>query len=229
VGLGIGALFLLGGIAMGCVGAIGVFTSDIADRVFELIGAIWGGVGLFLILLFVKLAARRRARQAVALTGVEGTALVEAAETTNTYINGVPKYRLDVELRRNDGGPTRRCTKRALVPNTVVGRWGVGTALPVRISRDDPADFEILWDELPAPGTNSVGVADELSRLGELAQRGLLSPTEWERAKELYLGKPTDRRDADTRLLVQLHDLYRDGGLSESEFNTKKWEILART
>jgi hypothetical protein len=234
VSFGFGAFFLLGGIAMYLIGDSGVLTSDTGVRdtagdTIKLIGVGWVGVALVDIALLSAVAARIRSREAIALTGVEGTAVVEKVETTTTSSNGPQQYRLAVELRRNDGGETRHCTKRDTVPNTAIGRWGIGTALPVRIDRDDPDDFEILWDDLPMLVISPAGVADELSKLAELSQKGLLSPDEWERAKDLYLGKPLDRRSADAHLLGQLHDLYRDGGLSESEFNTKKWEILSRT
>lgn len=235
VGFGISWFFLLGGVGLYLLGSRDWVPStagvpgadDTVGSVFRLIGMIWTGVALALMLLFVALQGRDRSRRALALTGVEGTAVVEKAETTNVEINGMPQYRLEVELRRADGGETRYVSKKDIVPHTALGRWGVGTALPVRISRDDPEDFEILWDDLPVPGTDA-DVADELSKLAELARSGLLSPDEWERAKELYLGKPVNRRGADTRLLRELHDLYRNGVLSESEFNTKKWDVLSR-
>ena len=233
VGFGIGWFFLLGGIGMYLAGTWlpsppGMpDTGETVGSVFRLIGMIWTGVALALMVLFLGMQGRGRARRALALTGVEGTAVVQEAETTNVEINGMPQYRLEVELHRSDGGETRRCTKKDIVPHTALGRWGIGTALPVRISRDDPEDFEILWDELPVPGSRAE-VADELSKLAELARDGLLSAEEWERAKSMYLGKPVDRRDTDARLLRELHDLFGHGVLSESEFNTKKWEILYR-
>ncbi|GEM_PF-6470908 len=78
-------------------------------------------------------------------------------------------------------------------------------------------------------GPGQPSMADELAKLSELAKQGALSAAEWDRAKTLYLGKPPDRRAEDTRLLAQLHDLHRAGALSESEFNSKKWEILSRS
>ena len=75
----------------------------------------------------------------------------------------------------------------------------------------------------PAPN-----VAEELSKLNELVLQGVLTSDEWDRAKALYLGKAADRRTEDAALLMQLHSLHRAGALSESEFNTKKWEILSR-
>jgi hypothetical protein len=74
-----------------------------------------------------------------------------------------------------------------------------------------------------------VNSADELSKLAELAQRELRSNEEWVRAKELYLGQSPDRKEATIRHLGQIFALYREGALSESEFNLKKWDILARS
>jgi hypothetical protein len=178
----------------------------------------------------VLLAVNAARKRAIVRSGRDGVAVVLAADTTNTQINGMPQYRLELDVRPLDGGPGTRCVRREIVPYTSLGRWGVGTELPVRIDADDPDRFEILWDQLPVPGAEQhrQSVADDLTRLADLAQKGLLSPEEWERAKELYLGKPADRRGTDARLLDELHDLFREGALSESEFNAKKWEILAR-
>jgi hypothetical protein len=84
----------------------------------------------------------------------------------------------------------------------------------------------------PPPASSApqaASVADGLTRLAALKEKGLLSDEEWAQAKALFLVKPSDHRQADAQVLEDLHDLYRAGGLSESEFNTKKWEILARS
>lgn len=88
---------------------------------------------------------------------------------------------------------------------------------------------ETPWAHQSPAGADRGDVADALSKLAALAKDGLLSPDEWEQAKDLYLGKPESRRDADVRLLRELNDLHDNGVLSESEFNTKKWEILSRS
>ena len=131
-------------------------------------------------------------------------------------------------MRGTDDAVGFGCVRREIVPHTALGRWGIGTQLPVRIDRDDPERFEVLWDALPLPGARA-SVVDDLAVLADLAAKGLLSTDEWERAKALYLGKPPDRRQADSALLADLHRLHEEGVLSESEFNTKKWEILSRT
>jgi len=78
-------------------------------------------------------------------------------------------------------------------------------------------------------GHASPSVAEELSKLAALRDEGAITSDDWERAKDLYLGKPPSERDESVRQLRKLHDLRRDGVLSESEFNSKKWDILART
>jgi hypothetical protein len=83
-----------------------------------------------------------------------------------------------------------------------------------------------------AKGTNSSqpeSIAEELAKLAELRDQGVIDSDDWDRAKDLYLGKTEDERDRAARELRQIHDLCRSGVLSESEFNMKKWEILSRT
>jgi len=72
------------------------------------------------------------------------------------------------------------------------------------------------------------GLGSELSQLGVLAREGIITPEEFERGKELFLGHPPDRQQQALQLLGQLHELYASGVLSESEFNLKKWDVLSR-
>jgi len=76
---------------------------------------------------------------------------------------------------------------------------------------------------------NTASVADELGKLASLRGEGILSKDDWERAKDLYLGKQPDEQAAAIVQLKKLHDLHRQNVLSESEFNSKKWDILSRT
>jgi hypothetical protein len=71
-------------------------------------------------------------------------------------------------------------------------------------------------------------VAEELEKLAALRGAGVISPEDWERAKSLFLGKEPDERDKAVGRLRKLHELHREGVLSESEFNSKKWDILAK-
>ncbi|MHA1815740.1 MAG: SHOCT domain-containing protein [Candidatus Heimdallarchaeaceae archaeon] len=72
------------------------------------------------------------------------------------------------------------------------------------------------------------GAGDQLQKLAELAKQGLLSNEEWERAKELFLGKPAEKQKNIYNTLIHLHTLYKKGVLTESEFNMKKWDILSK-
>lgn len=78
-------------------------------------------------------------------------------------------------------------------------------------------------------GSASHSVADELAKLDELRRQGVIDADDWERAKELFLGKSEDAQQRAARELRQIHELHRSGVLSASEFNMKKWDILART
>ena len=79
-------------------------------------------------------------------------------------------------------------------------------------------------------GSGSVSsVADELRKLAELRDQGVLDADDWTRAKSLFLGKNETERERSARELRQLHELHVSGVLSASEFNMKKWDILSRT
>jgi hypothetical protein len=73
-----------------------------------------------------------------------------------------------------------------------------------------------------------VSPADELHKLAQLVKDGVLTTEEWTRAKELYLGKPEDKREQTIDTLRKLYKLKLSGVLSAMEFNMKKWDILAR-
>jgi hypothetical protein len=76
--------------------------------------------------------------------------------------------------------------------------------------------------------SSTSSVAEELAQLAILRDKGVLTVDDWERAKSLFLGKPRDQQDAAIAQLRKLHELQRDGVLSESEFNMKKWDVLSR-
>lgn len=77
-------------------------------------------------------------------------------------------------------------------------------------------------------GARGASVASELERLAALRSSGALSEDDWARAKDLFLGKAPDAQERAVEHLRELHDLWRSGVLSESEFNAKKWEVLSR-
>ena len=61
-----------------------------------------------------------------------------------------------------------------------------------------------------------------------LVEHGVLTDTEHLDAKAALQGRPPEEFRTMTRMLTELFDLYKQGILSEGEFNTKKWEVLAR-
>lgn len=76
--------------------------------------------------------------------------------------------------------------------------------------------------------TQPASAADELAKFAALKDSGALSESEWQRAKDMFLGKEHDAQDRAVIQLRQLHELHKSGVLSESEFNMKKWDVLAR-
>jgi len=73
------------------------------------------------------------------------------------------------------------------------------------------------------------GMSDELARLAELVSQGVITQDDFERGKDVFLGRPRDAKAESIQLLHQLHGLYQSGVLSESEFNMKKWDVLSRS
>lgn len=67
------------------------------------------------------------------------------------------------------------------------------------------------------------GLASSIEALTSMRDAGVLSHAEWLRAKDVVL----DARGHTVATIRQLHDLYKSGALSESEFNSRKWEILS--
>ena len=159
VGFGIAIFFLVGGIGMILAGGklfpVGTAEQDVAGAgdTFRMIGATWAGVAALLIVVFAALRARASRRANIVATGIPGTATVKAADQTGVYVNHNPQYQLTLDLQAHGLAAGKRVVTKAVVPMTAIGRWGLGTALPVRVDRENPDDFEIVWDELPVPGS----------------------------------------------------------------------------
>ena len=64
--------------------------------------------------------------------------------------------------------------------------------------------------------------------MSQLTAEGVLTLEELVRAKEMFLGRPPDAVEQSIALLRNLKDLKKQGILSESEFNSKKWDVLSR-
>lgn len=72
------------------------------------------------------------------------------------------------------------------------------------------------------------GAGTELDKLSDLVARGVIGQADFERAKGLLLGKPVSKVQESMQLLESLYALRKQGVLSESEFNMKKWDVLSR-
>lgn len=70
-------------------------------------------------------------------------------------------------------------------------------------------------------------VAELIRQLKSLRDEGVLTEDELERAKERYLGRGPDERQAMVRTLNSLSDLRKAGVLSQVEFDIKKRDVLA--
>lgn len=93
---------------------------------------------------------------------------------------------------------------------------------------DLTADLEATFARRTA-AADGLGIADEIARLGALTTEGVLTEQEFQRGKELFLGKPANKAAELVSLLRQLHCLYLGNVMSESEFNMKKWDLLSKT
>ena len=72
-----------------------------------------------------------------------------------------------------------------------------------------------------------IDVAAQLAALNRLFSDGILTPDEFTRAKEIYIGKSPDAQillDQSLRSLKQLRDV---GALSAAEYEAKKWDVIS--
>lgn len=95
---------------------------------------------------------------------------------------------------------------------------------------DGASEFAIAFISELETGLSGKGssLADEFGKLAMLATEGILTQEEFTKAKEVYLGKTPDKKEAAVSNLRQLYNLMKSGVLTESEFRMKKWDILSR-
>jgi hypothetical protein len=198
IGFGIAVFFLVGGIAMFLLGEE-LFPSGSAEQdiggagdTFRMIGAIWAGVALLLIVFFGAMRLRAAKRANIAATGIPGTATVKKADQTGVYVNYNPQYELTLELQSDGLAAGKQVERKAVVPMTALGRFGLGTELPIRIDKENPDDFEILWDELPAPGSQQAaqsGAEQRLDVLEQLRKEDKISSAEYDKKRQEILAE----------------------------------------
>ena len=105
--------------------------------------------------------------------------------------------------------------------------------LPIGTLVAYPNDAQPLVEALTAASARlkalnrSTNVASQLSALHDLWSEGVMSDAEYQRAKELFLGRPLDSQERAAQSLRSLKQLLDAGILTDSEFRTKKWQILS--
>ena len=96
-----------------------------------------------------------------------------------------------------------------------------------RVEIGDEATKKLLRTLEPFPMSGSIAI--ELEKLAGLVRAGAVTHDEWQRAKNLYLGQPQGKnREHVLARIRELYDLQQSGAVSESEFNSVKWDILSR-
>ena len=95
------------------------------------------------------------------------------------------------------------------------GSPGLGNADVVKV--------EITNPELLHP----TDIAEQVEKLGQLFLKGVITAEEFERGKAMFLGNPPNVAQQTMETLNDLYSLMKKGALSESEYNTKKWDLLS--
>jgi hypothetical protein len=183
----IGGLFLAGGI--GAVVALldGSASASGSSLGLEIMLGVWG----LLVLGWVAavLGGRRKKRLTAALRdhGKTASAQLEQVEDTGITVNNNPRVRLTLRVRP-EGQPEFEAHKTITVPRVAIPR--IGQTFPVWY---DPENQHKLVLELPdaASGDGAREAApdglDELKKLGELRDSGVLSESEFEAQKAKIL------------------------------------------
>ncbi len=142
-GLGLIALFGLGGVAFLVVGVRSGDPLMLFD--LGLIGLIWVLVAAFLGGYAILQLRRRRRTDLLHRSGLRGRARVLSAEPTGITVNEQPRMRLSMEVEIPGSAP-QQVTRTMLVPGFAAPRLAAGEmVLPVVADPRNPNDFEVQW------------------------------------------------------------------------------------
>ena len=167
----------------------------------------------------------------IALILVIAVMVVIAGRRINAFAIAKAKYEAALAALEND--PTNVALRRAALQK---GR--VMTSLHRGLDQNRRANWAAAaYDEtrvrndIEAISAVSAGTppshADELQKLAKLHKDGVISSDELESLKARLASRPGNVQDV-IRLLRGLKDLEKEGVLTPSEFNMKKWEILSK-
>jgi hypothetical protein len=155
--------------------------------ILRLMGGIWIGVGVLLIVIAQKAAAAAAHRQRLLQTGKVGEATILHVADTGVTINNNPRVRLKVRIQVPGEAPIE-ATNAMMVSRVGVPR--VGEVYDVRFDPKNPNDFAFASassrSSAPSGGDDVIG---QLERLTALRDKGALSPDEFEAQKRKVLGE----------------------------------------
>ena len=180
-----GACFVLGGLAFA-----------IFMPVVRLMGTLWVGVGVLLLVIAQVVAAGAAHRNRLLATGKAGRATILAIADTGVTVNNSPRARVTVRIDV-PGEPPLEGQRAMMVSRVSPPR--VGSVYAVRFDPKNPSDF-VFEDHAassyapaasyaPSGGVGGDELLGELERLAALRNTGALTSDEFEQQKRRLLDK----------------------------------------
>jgi hypothetical protein len=120
------------------------------------------------------------------LTGSRATAEIVAVEDTGMTVNDDPRVNIRLRVEPEAGEPFE-IERKVLVSKVAIPRRG--ERVDVAYDPEEPSNFTFRLSDLaddPVGGTSDP--IDQLAKLGELVDKGLLTREEFEREKQRLLG-----------------------------------------
>ena len=87
--------------------------------------------------------------------------------------------------------------------------------------------FKTSTSRFSGVAASNPNFVEQISAMQELYNQGVLTEAEFNRAKELFLGKAPNAEIEMQRTLVNLKQLRDAGVLTEAEYATKKWSLIS--
>jgi hypothetical protein len=226
----LGALFVIAG------GAVLL----LAPGALTLMGLIWVGVGIILVLVGLASVRRRRQVKRLQVTGKRADATITAIRDTGVTVNQQPRVELTLQVQPDDA-PAFELKAKRLVSRVSLPQ--VGSTVSIKYDPEHPEDF--AWDDeprsLPAtPAAFNLGggdISDQLEAKGldhdraqkvedALRSRGANFSVADAQIVDLRGGAGGGKQDPLDRL-EKLSELKTKGVLTEAEFEAQKAKILA--
>jgi hypothetical protein len=148
------------------------------------------------------------------------------------HVNNHAKYQILQELNEIEYQATLK--KLQLMPDNLtlrnkvseLGKW-LALNYSEKYSEQSLTNDLLVAISNRGNGGQATSVAQEIQKLGLLHSKGFITAEEFERGKALFLGNPPDKARKLLEILATLYRMKKQGALSESEYNTKKWDLLS--